>query len=76
MSGKHHPLAPRLEQMQPWLRILLALENAGWGTHHSTSHHQRLARACAGAFKEMEKQAGKRETKEKTYEPVPRSVRW
>lgn len=66
MSGKRHPVTPRLEQMQPWLRILLAMENAGWDPHHSTSHHQCLARACAGVFKEMEKQAGMREGKRET----------
>jgi hypothetical protein len=54
-----HPALPRLDAMKPWLRILLALETAGWDTHHSTSHHQQLATLCSRVFKDMEKQAGK-----------------
>lgn len=54
MSGKHHPVAPRVDAMQPWLRVVFAMEDAGWDTHHSTGHHQRLAWACAAAFRLLE----------------------
>lgn len=60
VSAKHHPVAAQLDALAPWLRVVLALERAGWDTHHSTSHHQRLAWACARVVEELERAAGVR----------------
>jgi hypothetical protein len=67
VSAKHHPGVPKLDAMQPWLRVVLALEDADWDTHAPDGHHQRLARAIAGTFREMERQAVHFEIRERTF---------
>jgi len=58
MRARQNPAYPLLDLLQPWLRVVCAMEQAGWDTHGHDGHHQRLAWACAATLRELERRGG------------------